>query len=292
MPSVFISHSDQNHHETLLIVDGLRRAGFDVWVDFENTRGGGDWRCEFQAGITRCDAVVAVHSKASQGSAWVERECFHAFQLGKPLVTARLDDLRLPLHLVNIPFCDFREDFARGTRQLAESLTRALASPENMTVYPREAYAVAANRANFFPYVEQLPGGEVAAPVARDLFHWSLRIADELAFGGRVNPGCHARMNLKGRRVTLLSIWAYPKTPAAQIYFDRLASCAPYRRNSARRALLKRLNLILPAESQLPLDKSNSRPTIPLTALSGAETLASFKAIMAEVLAALRAKEM
>ncbi|MDE2952423.1 MAG: toll/interleukin-1 receptor domain-containing protein [Chloroflexota bacterium] len=291
MPKVFISHSNQNNDETLLIVEGLKRAGFDVWVDYENIRGSADWLCEIQAGIKRCDAVVTIHSKASLGSAWVERECLYAFQLGKPLFTALLDDLRLPLHLVNAQYCDFREDFAAGTKQLAASLTGALSVPESSIVYPNEANAAEANRANFFPYVEQLPGGEIASLVARDLFHWSARVADEAAFGGRVNPGCHVRINLNGRPVTVLSIWAYPKRPAAQIYFDRLAACAPYHRIRARRALLKRLNQILPAEFQLPASKSDRRPSIPLTVLSSAEILGAFKGILAETLAVLRAKQ-
>ncbi|MCY4539111.1 MAG: toll/interleukin-1 receptor domain-containing protein [Chloroflexi bacterium] len=291
MPKVFVSHSNKNSDETLVIVDGLKRAGFDVWVDYENIRGGADWLCEIQAGIERCDAVVTVLSKASLGSVWVERECLYAFQLGKPLFTALLDDLRLPLHLINIQYCDFREDFAAGSKDLAESLTKALSSSESRIVYPDQANAIEANRANFFPFVEQLPGGEIAALVARDLYHWSARIADEVAFGGRVNPGCHVRINLEGRPVTVLSIWAYPKTPAAQLYFDRLAPFAPYHQKSARRALLKRLNHILPSEFELSAAKTDRRPTIPLYVLSRAEILESFKGILAVILAALRANE-
>jgi len=290
MPKVFVSHSNQNKDEIPLIVDGLKRAGFGVWVDYENIRGSADWLCEIQAGIERCDAVVTVLSKASLGSVWVERECLYAFQLGKPLFTALLDNLRLPLYLVNIQYCDFREDFAGGSKQLAESLTSALSSSESSIVYPDEAHTTEANRLNFFPYVEQLPGGEIATLAARDLFHWSAGIADEVAFGGRVNPGCHVRINLNGRPVTVLSIWAYPKTPAAQIYFDHLASFAPYHQISARRALLKQLNQILPTEFRLPAAKSDRRPTIPLTVLSSAEILESFKGVLAEILAALRAK--
>ncbi len=291
MPKVFISHSNQNNNETLLIVQGLKRAGFDVWVDFENIRGGADWLCEIQAGIERCDAVVTVLSKASLGSVWVERECLYAFQLQKPLFTALLDDLRLPLHLINIQYCDFREDFADGSKELAKSLKSALSSTESAAVYPNEANANEANRVNFFPYIGQLPQGEIAALVARDLFHWSARMADEVAFGGRVNPGCHVRLNLKDGPLTILSIWAYPKTPAAQVYFDHLAACAPYQRKAARRALLKQLNQNLPPEYRLPATKSDRRPSIPLSVLSSAEILESFKGLLAEILSDLRANE-
>lgn len=289
MPKVFVSHSNENNDETLLIVEGLKRAGFDVWVDFENIRGGADWLCEIQAGIDRCDAVITILSKASLGSVWVERECLYAFQLQKPLITALLDDLRLPLHLVNIQYCDFREDFAQGTDELTASLASLFTSSDSRASYANGAHSNKANRTNFFPYVAQLPGGGVATLVARDLFHWAGTVADEVAFGGRVNPGCHVRVNLKGRLVTVLSIWAYPKTPAAQLYLDHLASCAPFTRVRERLALLRRLNGILPAERRLPLYKSDRRPTMPLHAFGDAETLESFKQILAAVLEDLRA---
>lgn len=291
MPKVFVSHSNQNDDETLLVVEGLRRAGFDVWVDYENIRGGADWLCEFQAGIIRCDAVVTIHSKASLGSEWAERECLYAFQQGKPLFTALLDDLPLPLHLVNAQFSDFRKDFAAGSKQLAKCLQVVMSSPESSIVYRNEAHAAEANRANFFPYVEQLPRGESAALVARELYDWSTRIADEVAFGGRAHPGCHVRINLKGRPLTVLSIWAYPKTPAAQIYCDRMAAFAPYQRKAARRALLKRLNGILPREIRLPAGRSDRRPSVPLADLRSAERLGAFKEILGEIVAGLRAAE-
>ena len=53
--------------------------------------------------------------------------------------------------------------------------------------------------ANFFPYLEQLPHGDVATLVARDLFHWARDIADEVAFGGVKQPAFHARINLDGK---------------------------------------------------------------------------------------------
>ena len=109
MPLVFISHSNEDEESTQFLVEYLRREGFRVWVDFENIRGGADWLCEIQAGIERCDAVVTVLSKASLKSVWVERECLFAFQLSKPVFTALVEDVRLPLHLINIQYCDCRE---------------------------------------------------------------------------------------------------------------------------------------------------------------------------------------
>ena len=121
MPKVFISHSNQDRELTLFVVDALRRAGFDVWVDFENIRGGADWLCEIEAGIQRCDAVVTILSAASKASVWVERECLYAFQLKKPVVTALVADILIPLHLINIQYVDLRDSTSRWQREARAS---------------------------------------------------------------------------------------------------------------------------------------------------------------------------
>ena len=112
MFKVFISHSNEDKAETLFIIESLKRAGYGVWVDFENIRGGAAWLCEIEAGIERCDAVVTVLSAASRQSSWVERECLYAFQLKKPVITVLIADVLIPLHLVNIQYCDMRDQGA------------------------------------------------------------------------------------------------------------------------------------------------------------------------------------
>ena len=121
MPNIFISHSNEDNEATLVIVEALRQAGYGVWVDFENIRGGSAWLCELEAGIERCDAVVLVLSAASRHSTWVERECLYAYQLRKPVITALIADVLIPLHLINIQYCDFRAGHG-GLAKLLEAL--------------------------------------------------------------------------------------------------------------------------------------------------------------------------
>ncbi len=134
MPKVFISHSNQDSDETLFIAESLRRVGIDVWVDFENIRGGADWLCEIEAGIQRCDAVIIVLSKSSANSVWVERECLFAWQLRKPVFTALVADILIPLHLINIQYCDLRARRSAGMAKLVESIQAALRSNDEATL--------------------------------------------------------------------------------------------------------------------------------------------------------------
>ena len=290
MPKVFISHSNQDSGETLFIADSLRRAGIDVWVDFENIRGGADWLCEIEAGIQRCDAVVVVLSKASATSVWVERECLYAWQLEKPVFTALVADILIPLHLINIQYCDLRERKTEGMAKLVESIQYALQADEIAAQDTISAVSSRPIEANFFPYIEQLPNGDIATLVARDLFHWARDLADEVAFGGGVKkPAFHARIKLDRQLVTILSIWAYRRKPSAQIPLDNLARRKPFKRRRARSDILRQLNLLLPKPQRFKADKSDRRPTIPLQYLSSADELEAFKAIVLELIRNLRA---
>ena len=289
MLKVFISHSNENKEETLFIADSLRRAGYRVWVDFENIRGGAAWLCEIEAGIERCHAVVLVLSAASRASRWVERECLYAFQLKKPVITALIADVLIPLHLINIQYCDLR-DRERGLAQLLEALAALQAPQSAVGSFVPDAVSREPVEANFFPYVEQLPGGNVAAMVARDLFYWARQVADEVAFGGASNPGFHARLDCQGRLVTVLSVWAYRRNPSAQVPLDYLSGQAPFSRRARRQKILRKLNRILPGDARIEADKVDRRPTFSLHHLSDAQRLEAFKDLIVEIMDDMRAE--
>lgn len=286
MPNIFISHSNEDHEATEFIVAALRRAGYGVWVDFENIRGGAEWLCEIEAGIERCDAVVLVLSASSRQSTWVERECLYAYQLRKPVITALIADVLIPLHLINIQYCDLRERRS-GLTKLLEALAEIQPEGESGAYVPA-AVSRLPLEANFFLYLEQLPSGDVSGLVARDLFHWARQLADEVTFGGAVNPGFHARVHSESNLVTVFSVWAYRRRPSAQIPLDMLASQAPFARRAARRDILRQLNLLLPRKSRFPAASRDRRPTFPLLHLNDAEKLEGFKRIVLDIAERLR----
>ena len=290
MPKIFISHSNQDSDETLFVADSLRQAGIDVWVDYENIRGGADWLCEIEAGIQRCDAVVVVLSKASATSVWVERECLYAWQLEKPVFTALIADILIPLHLINIQYCDLRQSRNEGMAKLVESIQYALRTDEKAAKTTISAVSSRPIEANFFPYLEQLPHGDIATLVARDLFHWARDLSDEVAFGGAKKPAFHARIKLDRQLATIFSVWAYRRNPSAQIPLDHLARRLPFDRKRTRYEILRQLNLLLPKSQRFKAEMADRRPTLPLQYLSSADKLEAFKGIVLELICKLRAK--
>ena len=253
MSSIFISHSSQDNALAEPIVQRLREAGLGVWIDYENIRGGAEWLCEIEAGIARCEAVLVILSQASAASAWVKRECLYAFQLQKPLLVALVADLLIPLHLINLQYCDLRAP--QGMSKLLESL-RALLSAKREAGYAHGAVSETPLESNFFPYLAQLPQGDIAALVAQDLYAFAQQHADAVEFGGQKRPGFHARLQAGGRRITWFSVWAYRKQPALQIArADGLQSPA----------------------------FGKGRSTIPLRNLRNAESLERLKSLLLEV---------
>ena len=288
MPSIFISHSTQDNEKTRRIANSLKQAGLDVWVDFESIRDGTRWSHEIQTGIDSCDAVIVVLSKASRQSEWVEKECLYAFGLRKPVFIALIEDVHLPLHLVNIQYTDCREQITDGVNNLIKTLQQHINASSISDDHIEDDASIEATEDNFFPYVEQLPRGETAMWVAKDLYHWAQQVADVIDFGGQYNPNYHVKIDLNDRQATVFSIWAYPQTPSTQIPLDYLSDFKPYTRASARVALLKKLNQLLPDEIQFDEGKVNRRPTIPLHYLSTAEKLEGFKQIVGEIIVQLR----
>ncbi len=283
MPNIFLSHSNQDHETALRIVESLRAAGFSVWIDFENARGSAEWLCEMEAGIKRSGALLTLLGKESAQSTWQERECRHAFQLKKPVMTALLADVLIPLQLINIDYCDLREQSAAGLAQLASALQSLLQGSEEIDYAP-ESVSNRPSAANFFPYIKQLPGGADAMLVAEDLFDWARENVDEVIFAGKVYPGFHARLRLRGQMVTLFSLWAYPKTPSIQVPLDYLAAQPPYQQLAQRQALLGKLNQLLPQAERIKAARAKRRPSFALQYLNQAERLGGFKAIVEELM--------
>lgn len=286
MSYIFLSHSTQDNDFTRELAERLAQFGFDVWVDFDNIGSGERWVLSIQNAVENCVAVVVVMSKSARDSEWVERETLLAMDLKKPIHIALIDDIPLPLHLINRQFTGFQEKQESSYKLLAD----ALWAMDLVSAAPRkvpDTLSPQPDRANFFDYIEQLPGGERNGLVARDLFKWVQGIADRVEFGGKVTPGYHARLDVAGNDLTVFSLWAYPKQPAVQIQFQYLMDYPPYDNPGLRRSTLRSLNRLL--DDTLIEDKADRRPTFPLaTAFNTADKIEMFKGVIQEIVDNLR----
>lgn len=289
MPNIFISHSTRDNEKTNQITEILQKAEFDVWVDFHSIRDGARWVKEIETGIDGCDAVVVVWSESAKQSEWVEKECLYALDAKKPMFIALVENTRLRLYVINIQFTDCTKNIADGMTDLIEAIQRTLNDDATIVNYPVEKVSAQPTEGNFFEYVEQLPDGDTATWIAKDLYFWAQQIADEVEFGGSQNPAYHAKVDLDGKQVTVFSIWAYPKTPSTQIPLDYFSSIEPFDKHAKRVAILNKMNDLLPENQHFTDDNADRRPTLPLQYLSTAEKLENYKKIITEIVNDLRA---
>jgi len=291
-PYIFISHSSKNNEMASKITAGLREAGFNVWLDLDSIPDGSRWLAEIQQGVENCGAILIVMSHPARGSQWVEREALLAMELRKPLFIALIEDVPLPLHLIDRQFTDFREAFDAPLNALVEALrdielmdetgkSERLPLPPDVSPKPTED--------NFFPYLQQLPDGEQMAMVASDLYHWAKKQADMVEFSGKQKPGFHARLNLDELYVTVFTVRAYSREPVAEIPFEHLMNYPPYDQRELRLSTLQLLNELLPDDKAFVEDRADRRPSLPLrTALHSSEKLESFKLVVKDIMDHLR----
>lgn len=286
---IFLSHSSKDAELAQRLAGDLRDAGLDVWVDLDSIRGGDNWLQAIESALNTCGQVLILMTRAARESEWVEREALMALRLRRPIFIALAEDVPLPLHLIERQY-NALKDYETGLPDLIADLKRGPEVSETREQQPLPSgVSPDPNEDNFFEYLEQLPQGETQSLIARGLYDWARKEADEISFGGRHTPCFHVRIRLDDKLVTVFSLLAYMRNPAVQIPLDHLSRYPPYTRRRKRDSALRQLNRLLPEEEALDLERANRRPTLPLlSAFDTAEEMEQFKDIISEMIASLR----
>lgn len=287
-PYLFISHSSYDNDVTRQIVEALKSAGIPHWVDFHDIKDGQQWLHEIKKGLEGSSAILIVMSREAQKSDWVEREALFALRDRLPMFIALLEEMPLPLHLIDRQYTPCWKDLPAGINNLKEAVQKALADKTSSKASEENEYSPEPTENNFFQYMAQLPHGDNSALIAQDLYHWGKLTGDEVEFGGKLTPGFHVRIKLNSESLIVFSVWAYSKTPSVQIPFDYLLAYAPYDKSRLRLSTLKSLNQLLPNGENFDAGKADRRPSLALRYLNSAEKLETFKQIISEIIDNLR----
>ena len=119
MGDVFISYSRRDKDFVVRLHDALKRAGRDVWVDWEGIPPSAEWMREIHAAIEDADAVLFVISSHSAASPVCAQEVLHAVGNNKRLIPVVLEDIDpalLPQPIAERNWIFFRatDDFDRA----------------------------------------------------------------------------------------------------------------------------------------------------------------------------------
>ena len=123
MAQIFISYSRKDIDFIRKLAGDLEKAGYDVWWDLTDLRGGDDWPRVIPAAIEASQYVIVVLSPNSAISDWVEKEYTQALSLRKKIIPILLERSGIPFALNTINYVDFTsDDYAASFSSLLSAL--------------------------------------------------------------------------------------------------------------------------------------------------------------------------
>ena len=123
MPQIFISYSRKDIGFVRRLAGDLEKAGYDVWWDLTDLRGGDDWPRVIPAAIETSQYVIVVLSPNAAKSDWVEKEYTQALGFRKKIIPIMLTSTTIPFALNTINYVDFRsDDYAANLKSLLDAL--------------------------------------------------------------------------------------------------------------------------------------------------------------------------
>src|SRR5690349_14439344 len=123
MAKIFISYSRKDIGFARTLARDLEKAGYDVWWDLTDLRGGDDWLRVIPAAIETSEFVLVVLSPNSVLSDWVKKEYTQALSLGKKIIPIMLTRSTVPFALNTINYVDFTsDDYAANLKNLLDAM--------------------------------------------------------------------------------------------------------------------------------------------------------------------------
>lgn len=143
MPHLFISYSREDRD----FVDGLIRdiceAGFEVWLDREDIRGGAQWRAAITQAIHECSTFLVILSPRSVGSRNVGRELELASDNNRSILPIIYQPCEIPAefeyHFAGVQRIDFSDKSGRETPldEVIDALKALTGTDSKKKVTPR-----------------------------------------------------------------------------------------------------------------------------------------------------------
>ena len=107
MQRIFISYSRKDIDFARKLAGDLEKAGYDVWWDLSDLRGGDDWVRTIPDAISSSQYVIVVLTPDAIESEWVRKEYTQALSLRKKIIPIMLKPSSVPFALNTINFVNF-----------------------------------------------------------------------------------------------------------------------------------------------------------------------------------------
>ena len=137
MQQIFISYSRKDIDFVRKLAGDLEKAGYDVWWDLTDLRGGDDWVRVIPAAIESSAFFIVVLSPNSAVSDWVQKEYTQALGLRKKIIPLMLTPSHVPFALNTINYVNFTSgEYADNFKSLLDALGYT-GEPPTVTPYQK-----------------------------------------------------------------------------------------------------------------------------------------------------------
>ncbi len=127
---IFISYSHHDQDFANRLVNDLKNAGMEVWIDEKKIKVGSSIPEKIKEGISCCHFFCVIISSHSVKSTWVEKECKMALNAQKQsslkgtpgLLPILIQEVELPLLLKDIRCAEFLWNYDRGLSQILDAI--------------------------------------------------------------------------------------------------------------------------------------------------------------------------
>jgi hypothetical protein len=126
VPTVFLSHSSKDKTQVRKLAEDLMQSGISVWFDEAEIKVGDSIPQKINEALLYSDYVLAILSKNSVNSRWVQEELQTAFARNTegaesiiiPVLLDQLDADQIPPFLRAIKWVDLSKNYGRGLQEL------------------------------------------------------------------------------------------------------------------------------------------------------------------------------
>jgi len=137
MQQVFISYSRRDVAFVRKLAGDLEQAGYDVWWDVSDLRGGDDWLRVIPTAIASSSFFIVVLSPHAIASDWVKREYTQALSLRKKIIPIMFARSSVPFALNDLNYIDFTRDaYETNLKALLDTLGYQGELPAMQTALP------------------------------------------------------------------------------------------------------------------------------------------------------------
>lgn len=137
LEKVFVSYSRDDDAAVLKLVQDLRSAGVNVWLDQTDIPSGRRWDEAIEQALAACEQVIVVLSETSVSSQNVMDEVSYAIDEGKRVIPVIIRACRIPLRLRRMQYVDLTTEYDDRVEKLVATLTSGAGSTQT-TAAPHE----------------------------------------------------------------------------------------------------------------------------------------------------------